>query len=73
MLIWAWSVVFFMCSYGKKNVTKAYFLEKHMEINFSGAVSLGERIVGEFCFHFCVFLDCARITYTFQTQGKDEF
>lgn len=54
-------------------MTKAYFLEKHMERNFSGAVSLGERIVGEFCIHFGVFLDCARITYTFKTQGKDEF
>lgn len=30
---------FFMCSYGKKNVTKAYFLEKHMERNFRSCVS----------------------------------
>lgn len=30
----------------------------------------GERIVGEFYFHFCIFLEDARIMYIFKTWGK---
>lgn len=50
---------------GVGRVVNAYFLEKH---RCHELLSLGEKIVGEFYFHFCIFLEYAKTVHIFKTR-----